>query len=153
MVTITPFNSVLDRMATLSRVMDHAFTPSTDGLGAGSVSPMWIPSLDAYETQHAYVVQLDLPGVSPDNVEVNFEQNTLTVRGNRSRTVQSSETGGELRVFLAEREWGTFARSLRFPQHVEGDKIEATFHDGVLTITIPKAEAAKPRKISINSSV
>lgn len=52
---VTPFNSVLNRMATLSRVMDHAFTPSMDALGNGP-PPMWIPSLDAYETQHAYVV-------------------------------------------------------------------------------------------------
>ena len=97
-------------------------------------------------------MQLDLPGVSAENVEVNFERNTLVVRGTRARAFQT-QGNGETRVFFAERDWGTFSRSLRFPYHIEGDKIEATFADGVLTITIPKAEAAKPRKISISTGV
>lgn len=59
---------------------------------------------------------------------------------------------GELEVFFAERDWGSFTRSLRFPQHIVGDRIDASFDNGVFTITIPKAEAAKPRKIVINTA-
>jgi HSP20 family protein len=148
MVTITPLNSMLDRMTTLSRAMDQAFSPTSDALGGGSGQPAWVPSLDAFENEQAYVVQLDLPGVTPEDVDITFERNTLTVRGARGRAFQS-QGNGETRVFFAEREWGTFSRSLRFPYHIEGEKIEATFVNGVLTLTIPKAEAAKPRKINI----
>ena len=143
MVTVTPFNIVLDRMATLSRAMDQAFSP------AGNTpvdTPSWAPPVDATETGQAYVVSLDLPGVTADKVDLNFERNTLTVRGERPSPAASSDTA---RVFFAERAWGTFERSLRFPQHVEGDKISATFADGVLTVTVPKSESAKPRKIEV----
>ena len=156
MVTITPLNTMLDRMVTLSRAMDHAFVTgsngATDVLGNPAATPAWVPSLDAWETEHAYIIQLDLPGVSAEQVDVNFERNTLTVRGSRNRTIQAPEKG-EQRVFFAERDWGSFTRSLRFPQHVVGDHIDASFSDGVLTVTIPKAEAAKPHKIVINAPV
>lgn len=156
MVTITPLNTMLDRMVTLSRAMDQAFVngtnANTDVLGNTSAQPAWVPELDAWETEGAYVVQLDLPGVSAENVDVNFERNTLTIRGSRARTIQAPDSG-ELRVFFAERDWGAFSRSLRFPQHVVGDAIEAKFADGVLTISIPKSEASKPRKIAITTGV
>lgn len=152
MVTVTPLNTMLDRMVTLSRAMDQAFTNgSADVMGNGNAQPSWVPELDAWETENAYLVQLDLPGISADQVEITFERNTLTVRGNRPRTLQAPETG-ELRVFFAERDWGSFTRSLRFPQHVVGDNIEAKFADGVLTIHIPKSEASKPRRIAINAA-
>ena len=151
MVTITPLNSMLDRMVTLSRAMDQAFVNGTpDALGKNSAQSAWVPELDAWETEAAYVVQLDLPGVTPENVDIDFERNTLMIKGTRQRTIQAPDNG-ELRVFFAERDWGNFTRSLRFPQHIVGDKIEATFAHGVLTITIPKSEAAKPRKIQITS--
>lgn len=152
MVTMSPLNSVLDRMVTLSRSMDQAFAPgSADALGNVNAQPTWVPELDAWENENAYIIQLDLPGVSAEHVDVNFERNTLSVRGSRARTIQAPEKG-ELKVFFAERDWGSFTRSLRFPQHIVGDRIDASFDNGVLTITIPKAEAAKPRKIVINTA-
>jgi HSP20 family protein len=148
MVT-TPLNSVLDRMVTLSRAMDEAFH---NGDAASQSQQYWVPALDAWETEHSFMVQLDLPGLSPENVELSFDRNTLTVRGTRPATIQAPEKG-ELRVFFNERAYGVFTRSLRFPQWVEADKISATFENGVLTISVPKAEAAKPRKIAIASHV
>jgi HSP20 family protein len=143
MVTVTPLNSVLDRMATLSRAMDHAFSPT----GNPQVNAhSWTPPVDAAETEQAYVISLDLPGVTPDKVDVNFEANTLTVRGERAPSGATTENA---RVLFAEREWGNFERALRFPQHVEGDKISATFANGVLTVTVPKSESAKARKIEV----
>jgi HSP20 family protein len=149
MVT-TPLNSMLDRMVTLSRHMDQAFANGADSLGKNSAQPAWVPELDAWETENAYVVQLDLPGVNAENVDIDFERNTLTIKGTRARTIQAPEKG-ELRVFFAERDWGNFTRSLRFPQHIVGDNISATFEHGVLTVNIPKSEAAKPRKITIST--
>ena len=140
MVTVTPLNTMLDRVVTLSRAMDQALAN-----GNGQVSS-WAPAIDAVETDQAYVVSIDLPGLTAENVDINFEKNTLSVRGMREQT--STNTEGS-RVFFAERDWGAFQRSLRFPQHVEGDRITAAFTNGVLTITVPKSEGAKPRKIAI----
>ena len=142
MLTVTPLNGVFSRMTTLNRAMDEVL-----GRAADSYSH-WTPAIDAWETEHAFVVQLDLPGLTPDQVDVNFDRNTLTIRGTRGATLPQSEKG-DLRVFIAERTPGSFSRSLRFPQYVESSKIEASFTNGVLTITVPKAETAKPRKIEI----
>jgi HSP20 family protein len=146
MLTVSPLNGVFSRMATLNRAMDEVNGRAEDSaLGA----EYWTPNMDAWETEQAFVVQLDLPGLTRDQVEVNFDRNTLTVRGTRTATIPAPEKG-ELRVFFAERLPGTFSRTLRFPQYVEASKIEAAFTNGVLTVTIPKSEAAKPRKISVN---
>ena len=144
MLTVTPLNGVFSRMATLNRAMEEVIGRSDES----SYSSYSSPALDAWETEQAFVVQLDLPGLTPDQVDVNFDRNTLTVRGTRVATIPQAEKG-ELRVFFAERTPGTFSRSLRFPQYVESSKIEASFTNGVLTITVPKAETAKPRKIEI----
>lgn len=143
MVTVTPFNSVFDRMVSLSRAMDQALGPQA---GSPPVERTWVPAVDAVETEQDYIVYLDLPGVTPEKVEVNFERNTLNVRGERAFALPQAEGN---RIFFTERDWGTFERALRFPQHVEGDKISASFNNGVLTITVPKSEAAKPRRIEI----
>ncbi len=153
MITMTPLNSVLDRMVTMSRAMDDVLGRANGERATnGAPEQFWVPALDAWETPHAFVVQLDLPGVSPESVDVVFDQNTLTIRGTRAPAIQAPEKG-ELNVFFAERATGSFTRSLRFPRYVEGDRIEAGYANGVLTITIPKAEAAKPRKIAVGTPV
>lgn len=146
MLTVSPLNGVLTRMASLNRAMDDVIGRADESLGG-----YWTPAMDAWETEHAFVVQLDLPGLTADQVDVNFDRNTLTVRGTRSATIPEPKKEGEseVRVALAERAPGPFSRSLRFPMYVEASKIEASFSNGVLTITIPKAETAKPRKIEI----
>jgi HSP20 family protein len=82
---------------------------------------------------------------------VQFEQNVLTIRGTKPASFDVS-TDGELRVFAAERVHGGFERSVRLPEFVDADRIEASFANGLLTITVPKAQAAQPRKISIRAS-
>jgi HSP20 family protein len=147
MVTMSPLNSVLNRMVTLSRAMDDVM--NRDEAPSGASQQYWVPSLDAWETESAFLVQLDLPGLTPDQVDISFDRNTLTISGTRPATIEAPDNG-EVRVFFAERAHGTFTRSLRFPQYVEGGRIEAQYDNGVLTITVPKAETAKPRKIAIN---
>ena len=138
-------HNMLDRMLTLARAMDDQF-----GTGNGQLDSrgLWFPALDVYETESAYVVELDLPGVHPENVDLSFEQGTLTIRGQRAPTVKTPEKG-ELRVFSAERVSGSFIRSVRLPEYVDSEKIEATYDTGVLVVTIPKAAAARARKITI----
>jgi HSP20 family protein len=149
MLTSIPLNSVLNRMVTLSRALDDSFAVERDDQTNGTPQQFWVPGLDAYETENAFVVKLDLPGVSVENVDLGYERNTLTVRGTRGPTLQAPENG-EMRVFFAERATGSFQRSLRLPQFVDAERIEAAMDNGVLTITIPKAASAQPRKISIN---
>lgn len=148
MFTVSPLNGVLSRMATINRAMEEVVGRNDEtAFGYGQ----WTPAMDAWETEQAFVVQFDLPGLTRDQVEVNFDRNTLTVRGTRDNTLPEGEKS-EVRVFFAERATGSFSRSVRFPQYVESGKIEASFNDGVLTISVPKAEAAKPRKIEISAN-
>ena len=142
MVATSPIHSVLDRMVTLSRAMDPASAPSKNG-----AAPAWSPAVDAFETEQAWIITADLPGVPKDKVEVTFDRNTLTLKGERP-SIGASNTGTS-RVFFAERAWGTFNRAVRFPQHVDGDRISAAFADGVLTVTVPKSEGAKARTIEV----
>jgi HSP20 family protein len=134
--------SSLDRMLSLNRAFDEAFTGTTG-------TRLWVPDMDVAERTDAYIVHAELPGVNPDQVEVSFEQNVLTLRGSKPASFDVSNEG-ELRVFAAERVHGSFERSVRLPEFVDADRISAQFDRGVLTVTIPKAEAAKSRKIAVN---
>lgn len=135
--------SSLDRMLSLNRAFDEAFA-------ASDRNRVWVPDMDVAERNDAYVVLAELPGVDPNEVEVSFQQNMLTVRGTKPASFDLSREG-ELRVFAAERVHGSFERSVRLPEFVDADRIAAAFEHGVLTVTIPKAEAAKARKIPINA--
>ena len=148
MLTTRSLNSTLDRMMSLNRVLDQALNGS---LPAASTSRVWVPALDIVEKRDAYVVVAELPGVSQNDVELSFEQNVLTIRGQKSSQLDPSKDG-ELRVYTAERVSGAFERAIRLPEFVDSEKIGAELRDGVLTITIPKATAAQPRKIEIKAS-
>ena len=96
-------------------------------------------------------ITAELPGVDPATVDISFENNTLTLSGTKQPSVVPQEKD-ELRVYTAERLSGSFERAVRLPEYVEGDKISANYTNGVLTITVPKAEAARPRKITVNAT-
>ena len=145
MLTTRSFNSTLDRMMSLNRVLDEALDGSWNGQATNRV---WVPAVDVVEKRDAYVVVAELPGVHQSQVDLSFEQNVLTIRGEKSATFDPSKEG-ELRVYASERVTGTFQRAIRLPEFVDGDKISAELRDGLLTIPIPKAVAAQPRKIEI----
>lgn len=105
-------------------------------------------ALDVEENADAYIVRANLPGVSQDGISVNIHEDVLSV---------SAETAAENRdetskMLIRERRFGRFSRSLRFPTNVDGDAVEASYEDGVLSITLPKAEHVKPRQIPVNVS-
>jgi HSP20 family protein len=153
MVTMMPINSVLDRMLSLSRALEgtsEGDLREVPGYSA-SAAPVWFPAVDTYENEDTFVVEMDIPGVHPENVEINFEQNTLTIKGTRAATVKAPEKG-ELRLFTSERVSGSFVRAIRLPEYVDGEKIDAQYGNGVLTVTVPKSAAARPRKIAIKSA-
>ena len=133
-------------MPTFNRVL--AFDRELDRLVNLNGNQLFVPSLDVVERPDAYLVSAELPGVDPAGVDISFENNTLTLRGTKQPSLQPKENE-ELRVYTAERLSGAFERAVRLPEYVEGDKIEATYAHGVLTITVPKAVAARARKIEI----
>jgi HSP20 family molecular chaperone IbpA len=148
MLTNRTLDSTLDRMMSLNRALDQAFSA---GWSSDSTSRVWVPAIDVVEKQDAYVVIAELPGVDQSNIELNFEQNILTIRGTKSTSFDAAKDG-ELRVYAAERVTGVFERSIRLPEFVDGERISADFHNGVLTVTIPKAPAARSRKIEIRGA-
>lgn len=146
------FNSVLDRLMTVSQVMDDAASRAPSAFAEGRArTQLWLPPVDIYETESAFVVEADLPGVHQENVDIQFDRNTLTISGTRAATLPSREKSGQLRVFSSERLSGGFSRSVRLPEHVDAERIEATFTDGVLMVNVPKSSQAVPRKIAIGS--
>ena len=146
MLTSRALSSTLDRMMTLNRALDQAFTPEWPSDGAR----VWVPALDVVEKKDAYLVFVELSGVSQSAVDISFEQNVLTIRGTKDSMIDSN-AHGELRVYAAERTTGTFERSIRLPEFVDGEHIGAEFTNGLLTITVPKAQAAQPRRIEIKA--
>ena len=136
-------------MPTFNRVL--AFDRELNRLINNGAQRFFVPSLDVVERADAYVISAELPGVDPATVDISFENNTLTLSGTKQPSVVAQEKD-ELRVYTAERLSGTFERAVRLPEYVEGDKIDATYTNGVLTITVPKAEAARARKITVKAA-
>lgn len=114
-----------------------------DEVGRGS----WIPPVDIHETDGAFVCTADLPGLSKDDIEVTVEDGTLTISGERTFENTENEKAQLRRV---ERSYGSFRRSFTLPTGIDAKKVEAKFKDGVLTLTLPKAETAKPRRITVS---
>jgi HSP20 family protein len=146
MLTGRSFNSTLDRMLSLNRVLDEALASSWNGVASRQV---WVPAMDVVERQDAYLISVELPGVDPAAIDVGFEQNVLTVRGSKAPSGLESKNA-ELRIHSSERVMGNFERAVRLPEFVDGEGIAAEFTNGVLYLTIPKAKAAQPKKIRIN---
>ena len=119
--------------------------PVTEPLG-------WTPVVEIVENDKEYVLTAELPGLKKDNVEVQYQDGVLTIRGEKKE--ERREGTGDSRYLLWERSYGAFQRSFTLPSDVDANKIEATFSDGVLTVRMPKtAEArAKGRKIEIKAS-
>ncbi|MGD9504105.1 MAG: Hsp20/alpha crystallin family protein [Syntrophobacteraceae bacterium] len=105
------------------------------------------PALNVSEDENNIYVRAELPGVDPKDLDISIEGDALTLRGER----KSSEPGGKVNYHRREREMGRFRRVLSFPTKIDADKAGASFKSGVLTLTLPKAEEAKPRQVSIKT--
>ncbi len=133
-------------MMTLREAMDHlfddAFTrPLTlrDGWSA--------PAIDMYQTDDEIVVKASLPGVKADEVQINITGEILTIKGETKQVEEKKDKAWHMR----EQRWGTFERAIALPTEVTADKAKAEFENGILTITLPKAEEVKPKIININA--
>jgi HSP20 family protein len=115
-------------------------------MAAGLRSPRSVP-MDAYRRGDQFLIHLDLPGVDPDAIDLTVEQNVLTIRAERG---YEPEEGDEL--LISERPQGTFTRQLLLGESLDTDSLEADYEQGVLTLRIPVAQAAKPRRVQITKS-
>ena len=109
-------------------------------------SAVWSPKVDITEDADKYVLMFDIPGVAKEQVKMNYADNTLKISGER----KSHEEKEDLTCHRIERVHGKFYRSFDFPTMVNAENISASFKDGVLTVTVPKAEEVKPKNIEIN---
>ena len=132
----------------LRRDMDRMYQSQTDGEESTSVATSaWVPAVDIKETDDAFEIHADIPGVDPKDIDVHMENGVLTIKGERE-SEKKEEKEGFKRV---EREWGSFYRRFSLPDTADAEKISAKSQHGVLEITIPKQEKVQPRKISVDS--
>jgi len=106
----------------------------------------WTPALDVYEDKDQFVVKAELPGMKRDDIEVSLHDGSLTISGERKSEQESKESG----VYRSERYFGRFQRTLDLPTGVADDKVKAEYRDGILSITLPKVEEAKPKHITVS---
>jgi len=139
---IQSFASVQDE---LNRVMEDVFgRPQSEGRNG----VVWQPPFDIEEQTDRYLLHVELPGLKLEDIKITIENNQLTIRGEKTRTEeQKSATYHRL-----ERVYGTFERTFTLTHAVKSDKVEATYRDGVLEVSVPKAEEAKAREIPIQTA-
>ena len=138
-----PAREMMTLREAMDRLFDDAFTRPLSMSGNN-----WsIPAVDMYQTDNEVVVKAALPGIKADEVQINVTGEVITIKGEVKQENESKEKAYHIR----EQRWGAFERSLVLPTEVVADKAKADFENGVLTITLPKAEEVKPKTISIKT--
>jgi HSP20 family protein len=131
---------------TLQDQVNRLFGDVLDQTREESNLTSWAPAVDIHETEHELIVEADLPGVDPKDLDIRVENNLLTIRGERKFEKKVNEDN-YLRV---ERAYGSFSRSFSLANTVNPEAIQADYQNGVLTLNIPKREEAKPKQIKVN---
>lgn len=146
-MTLTRWNPANDFM-NLQREVNRLFNGITPRSKRDEEyeSAVWSPVVDIMEDADKYALSFDLPGIDKKDVKMNFSENTLTISGER----RSEDEKKDVTCHRVERVYGKFYRSFTFPSMVNAEKISAQYKDGVLLVTVPKAEESKPKQITIN---
>ncbi len=132
----------------LDRMFDDFFGPALGyGHYSGDNSYTWTPRTDVSADGDAYLFSFDLPGVKKEDIDISVESGVLTVSGERHDTFEETDKAN---VYRRESIYGSFSRSFKLPSDGTPDGVEATYHDGVLTVRVPKAEEVKARKIAVS---
>lgn len=142
----SPIRDVMSVRDEMNRLFNEVFGRASNGEAGIWSSGAWTPPVDIYETDEALILQAELPGFSKDDVSVELKDNTLTLRGERKRSHEVKEENYQ----RMERTYGAFQRSFVLPTTVDQNRVMASVKDGVLELKLPKAEAAKPKRIAIN---
>lgn len=139
-MSYNPWREIDTLGSRLNRIFTDFPTPTETG--------NWLPAVDVEENAEALVLSAELPGMGLDDVELEVENNVLTLRGEKNELRREGE---EKKYHLFERRYGSFQRSFTLPRTVKPDEIEAEFVDGVLTVRLPKVAEAKSRRIAIKA--
>ena len=135
----------LDRWSNLREELNSLFDlPFLANLNRQDLFSGWSPALDLYQNNDNLIAVIELPGMRKEDIEISLHDGTLTIAGER----KSSSSNGE-RAERTERYVGSFRRSVSLPARVDANKVNATYRDGILTVMLPKAEEAKPRRIDV----
>jgi len=129
--------------------LDRLFESSFDDLASGSrLLSAWNPAVDLYEDKDNVIVKAEVPGLKKEDINISLHNGVLNISGERKNEeeVEGAET------HRSERFVGRFNRTVTLPSEVKGDQVKAQYADGILTITLPKAEEAKPRQIQVNNN-
>jgi HSP20 family protein len=130
----------------LSRLLDETlggYAGETEFNGA--ITSAWLPPTDVFEDKDALKILVELPGVKKEDVKLSLENQTLTIRGEKKQVAEEKTK----RVHRYERTYGAFERSFALPNTVDPERVQAAFTDGLLTVTLPKVERARPREIPV----
>jgi len=142
-----PFRDLVSIQDRMNRIFEGAFRGTRPGSEDDwALGGTWAPAVDIFEKDGSIVLRAELPGVDPNDVDVRVENNVLTLRGERKF---ESEVKRE-QYHRIERAYGTFSRSFTLPNVVDTEKIKAEFKDGLLQVSLPQKEEAKPKQISIS---
>ena len=136
-----PFGNLAEVRAEMNHLLDPALR-AHGGLAAGAFAP----ALDVVEEKDSFLVKADLPGLSKEYVSVSIQDNYLTLKGEPKHEVEQKESN----FYHQERVYGQFVRTVELPARVEVSKVTANFKDGVLHVTLPKSEEAKPKEIKVS---
>ena len=140
-----PVRELNSLQSEMNRLFNTVFdTPSGT---SGNVLRRWMPAMDLVENDDHYVLKADLPGLTQDDIKIEFEDRTLTVSGERKSEHEAKKDG----YYRVERAFGSFSRSLTLPEGVDAEAVTANFANGVLEVSIPKPEVRKPRRIEIGA--
>ena len=139
-----PYREMMMMRNSMDRVVDRELALSPTSWKSFN----WSVALDVVESEDEYLVKASLPGINPDDLEITFDDNRLTLKGE----VKEENEVDETRYHLRERRYGSFTRSIKMPSGIKSDKIEANYDKGVLELHLPKVEEAKPKKIAITTS-
>ena len=136
-----PFRELFDLQRGINQLFGESFGAPSDDVALKA----WAPAVDVYEDEDAFLIKVELPEVNRDDVKVSLDENTLSLSGER-RVENEEKRENYHRV---ERRYGQFYRSFTLPPNVNGEAINAQFKDGVLRLTLPKKEEAKPKQIEV----
>ena len=140
-----PFREAVSLREAMDRLFEDSFTPSARQANGNTGERMLRLPLDAYVTPDEIVILANMPGVKPEAVEITIEGDTLTIRGERTRPLENVD------YVMQERPFGKFQRTLNINIPVDANRAEARYENGLLTLIIPKAEAAKPKVIQVGT--
>ncbi len=144
-IRFSPFRDMISLRQAMDRLFEDSFVRTPADWFAAQSDRRYALPLDVYATDNEIVVQASLPGLAPDEVAINLEGDTLTIRGELKRPLEN------VNYVMQERPYGVFSRTLTLNVPVDANKAEATFENGVLTLTLPKAEEVKPKTIAVKA--